>query len=138
MNWSQRYASENKNQLLDQLSKDFPKNTLDWVEKSKVEGPRLVSLEDIDYSNHKTWAANHEPEKVHERMIKIEKGKGKPILLVKTPENNKYIVIDGHHRALAYKELDRSPKAWVVHVDKEEGPWDTFHNKQNRVEDADK
>jgi ParB-like nuclease domain len=138
MRWNLRYASENKKALIDQLSKDFPDNALDWVEKAKVEGPRLISLEDIDYSNHKTWAANHEPEKVHTRMQKIEKGKGKPILLVKTPDNDKFIVIDGHHRALAYKELNRSAKAYVVYVDKETGPWDTFHNKQNRVEKTDK
>ena len=135
MNWNLRYAFDkggSVDDILNELREDYPEEALDWIKKEKWEGPKLIHTEDIDYSNAKSWRASHEPDKVHRFMKKIKKGDMKPVILVKTPDNDKYIVIDGHHRSLAYRELGRSAVAWVTHVDKEKGPWDTFHNKQQK------
>jgi ParB-like nuclease domain len=139
MNWSLRYAKDDpKKSIIEQLEDDFPEQDLDWVRKASWSGPTEVDPKDIDTSNRKSWAASHEPDRVKTRKKRIKKGKIKPILLVKTPKNKKYIIIDGHHRFIAYEQLDRHPICWIGKVDSERGPWDTFHNEQNRVEDEDK
>ena len=122
----------------EQLLGDFDEKDLNWIDDAKWQGPREVPLKDIDFSNEKSWRASHEQEKVEKRKKKIKNNDIKPILLVKTPKNKKFIIIDGHHRALAYKELDKPVLAWIGHVDREDGPWDTLHNKQHEVQDADK
>jgi len=138
MNWNIRYAFE-KNEfspkdvtddVLEQLREDYPEDALDWVKENHWTGPKMIHVSDIDYSNYKSWRATHEPEKVHKFKKKIKKGVLKPVILVKTPKNPKYIIVDGHHRSLAYRELGGSVVAYVTHVDRETGPWDEFHSKQ--------
>ena len=76
-NWNMRYAFDkggSVDDLFEQLSEDFPEDSLDWVKKEKWEGPKLIHTEDIDYSNAKSWQASHEPDKVHRFMKKIKKG----------------------------------------------------------------
>jgi hypothetical protein len=101
-----------------------------WVKKAKWEGPRTVDLDDVNYSNKKSWRAWHEKDIIPKFVKKIKQGKMKPVLLVKTPKNDKFIIIDGHHRSLAYLEMERPMLAWVGYVDSETGPWDEFHSKQ--------
>jgi len=138
MNWNIRYASE-KRDVVTQLEEDYPEDSLDWVKNdAKWSGPEKINPDDVDYSNQSSWLASHEEQKVKKFMKKIKKGKEKPVVLVKTPKNKKFIVIDGHHRALAYKNLGKSLVAWVGEVKKEKGPWDTFHDEQNKVEAVDK
>lgn len=139
MSWSLRYASDNpKKKVIKQLEKDFPKHDMGWVHDADWSGPKEIDADEIDSSNRKSWAASHEPDRVKTRKKRIKKGKIKPIVLVKTPKNDKYIIIDGHHRFIAYEQLDRDPICWIGKVDRESGPWDTFHNEQNRKEDEDK
>jgi len=38
--------------------------------------------------------------------------------------------MDGHHRALAYKELNKPIYAWVGYPSKGKGPWDRTHDYQ--------
>ena len=138
MKWNLRYAVEQNyfkptdatSDVLEQLREDYPEESLDWVKENKWTGPKMIHTSDIDYSNYHTWRAAHEPEKVHKFKKKIKKGIMKPVILVKTPENQKYIIIDGHHRSMAYRELGHSVVAYVTHVNEETGPWDTFHSKQ--------
>jgi hypothetical protein len=138
MNWNLRYAieqneftpKESTNEVVDQLSKDYPEKSLDWVKENKWTGPQLIHVMDVDFSNYKTWRAAHEPEKINKFKKKIKKGVIKPVILVKTPKNEKYIIADGHHRSLAYRELGGSVVAYVTNVDRETGPWDEFHSMQ--------
>ena len=87
-----------------------------------------MRLKRIDFSGRAHWAASKDP--LDGYVKDIEDGKKKPILLVKTPDNDKYEVVDGHHRLLSYEKLGKSPIAYVATVDHEEGPWDTLHEKQ--------
>jgi len=139
MNWSLRYAGEGKvkKKVIEQLEDDYPEEDLEWIKDADWSGPEKVDLDDIDSSHRKTWAAYHEPEKVKTRVERIKNKDIKPILLVKTPKNKKYIIIDGHHRFLAYEKLDKRPVCWIGKVDSETGPWDTFHNEQNAKEAED-
>ncbi len=137
MEWKYRYASSDKSMVINQLSEDYPPNSLNWVKEAKWEGPERIDIKDVDYSNYKNWQAHHEPKKVKKFEKKISKGKKKPVILVKTPKNKKYIVIDGHHRALAYRNLDEPLVAWVGHTKSEDGPWDTFHAKQRHSNNPD-
>ncbi len=135
MEWKYRYSSSDKSKVIKQLAKDYPLNSLNWVKEIKWDGPEKVNIEDVDYSNYRNWQANHEPKKVKKFEKKISNGKMKPVILVKTPKNKKYIVIDGHHRALAYRNLDEPLRAWIGYTKTEKGPWDTFHDKQRHSDD---
>jgi len=139
MNWNTRYASSNvKKRVLDQLTDDFPEKDLGWIKKADWSGPVEVDPADIDQHNRHEWAASHEPDRVKARKKRIKKGKVIPIVLVKTPKNKKYIIIDGHHRFIAYEQLERKPICWIGKVDRETGPWDTFHNQQDKKEAEDR
>ena len=115
MNWDTRYASSNvKKRVLDQLADDFPEKNLGWIKQADWSGPVEVDPADIDQHNRHEWAASHEPDRVKARKKRIKKGKIKPIVLVKTPI------------------------CWIGKVDRETGPWDTFHNQQDKKEAEDK
>lgn len=121
--------------VYEQLADDYPVDALGWVRDASWTGPEDVPLDRIDTSNKDTWQASKEPGKVERFKDKIRHklGKGKPlkpIVLVKTPGNTKLIVIDGHHRTLAYEALGLPAVAWVGTVDADTGPWDTLHSQQ--------
>ena len=124
-----RVDSDTINSILKGLKDDYPEEVTDWVKAAQWEGPRSVRLKRIDFSGRAHWAASKDP--LDGYVKDIEDGKKKPILLVKTPDNDKYEVVDGHHRLLSYEKLGKSPIAYVATVDHEEGPWDTMHEAQN-------
>ena len=133
MSWSEKYAKNNSvvKHLINQLSKDYPEDAMDWIKDDATwEAPHSVPSDKVDYSNSDSWRASKESEIVKKFEKKIKNGKIKPVVLLKTPKNNKYIVIDGHHRSLAYRNLGWPLISWVGKVNKENGPWDNFHNKQ--------
>lgn len=116
-------------QVVEQLSQDYPADATDWVSRFDWH-LRSVPLDQIDFSNVDSWRAAKEPEKVAKFARKIAKGKLTPAVLVRTPGSAKYIVIDGHHRSLAARQLGRSVTAWVAKVDAKTGPWDEMHGQQ--------
>jgi ParB-like nuclease domain len=113
-----------------QLAEDYPEDSRAWLKTAVWSGPESVPTSDIDYSNADTWTAAAEPGKVDRFKQKITQGKLKPIILVNTPDARKYIVIDGHHRALAYRELGIPAMAYIGRVGKKTGPWDQMHASQ--------
>lgn len=118
-----------------QLAEDYPASALDWVLHTVWDGPQMVPLAQIDMSGKSTWRASHEPEKVGMFADKIQhkQGKGKqikPVVLVRTPGAAKNVVIDGHHRTLAYAQLKGPVWAYVGHVSHTTGPWDSLHDYQ--------
>lgn len=113
-----------------QLLEDYPPGALEWVRAAHWQGPMRVPLDRIDFSHADTWQADHESGKVDLFAGKIRAGKMKPIVLVRGPNNPKLIVIDGHHRALAYRKLGSPARAYVATVGTATGPWDTMHDQQ--------
>jgi hypothetical protein len=133
MNWNERYAKKSaKDKVWKQLLKSYPEDTMDWVKEAHWVGPVEIPINQVDFSGEKTWAAHHDPALVKSKMEKIKEGKRKPVVLVKTPKNEKYIIIDGHHRSTAYKKLGEPITGFVAYVKREKGPWDEFHSKQYR------
>ncbi len=62
---------------------------------------------------------------------RAKRGPVKPILLVETPANEKYEVVDGHHRLLAAEALGQPVLAYCAKVFHDEGPWSTMHAAQH-------
>jgi hypothetical protein len=119
-------------QVFEQLLADYPADSMGWVADGSVHwvGPMPVPLNDVDFSNAGAWQAAHEADKVAEFAKRIRKGKAKPVILVSTPDNRAKIVIDGHHRSLAYRKLGRPVIAYVGYTKTEKGPWLEFHSFQ--------
>jgi len=115
--------------VYDQLLEDFPKDAARWVLHLKWDGPRDVPIADVDYSNKGSWHASKDPDHVALMVKKIKAGKKKPVVLVKKPGKKKLMVVDGHHRALAYLQLDEPLRAYVAKVPGD-GPWDEMHAAQ--------
>jgi len=129
--WSERYSKKSSEKMVwFQLIKSFDEKDMNWIKDAKWTGPIEVSLDKINFSTENTWTAEKEPKLVKSKVKKIKKGKRKPVVLIDAPKDDKYFILDGHHRALAYKKLDMPIPAFIGKVDKEKGPWDTFHTKQ--------
>ena len=101
-----------------QLADDFEPKAIEWVHEVDWEGPTDVPLEEIDFSGQDAWAASKHEAKVNKFAKKISDGFKKPAILVKGPDGGKYRVADGHHRALAYKQLNKPVRAYIATVDK--------------------
>lgn len=114
----------------DQLAEDYPEGSMAWLKSAVWSGPESVPTSDIDFSNEEDWRASSEPEKVDKFAGKISAGRLKPIILVNTPDSRQYIIIDGHHRALAYRKLGVPAMAYIGRVAKKTGPWDQMHASQ--------
>lgn len=115
-----------------QLAPDFPPSALAWIDTAKWEGPVKVPLAQIDFSNAATWSATDNGPKVAKFARKIGDGKMKPLVLVRRPGSDRLMVADGHHRALAYRQLGQDPPAYVATVATAAGPWDTMHAAQKQ------
>jgi HK97 family phage portal protein len=119
--------------VYDQLLQNYPAAVLGWVLGASWSGPAEVPLDHVDFSNENEWAASQEPKRVKHFVRQIrKKGRTKPIVLVKTPDNPKLIIIDGHHRALAYRKAGKPIHAWIGHVTQAHGQWDELHSSQYR------
>jgi hypothetical protein len=115
-----------------QLAEDFPRRWIEWVRSAKWEGPIDVPLESIDFVHRKTWTAKPDDKKVKRFKGDIKSDAVKPAVLVNEPDNNKMIIADGHHRALAAQELGVPVKAYVASVSLVRGDWDLMHSHQKR------
>jgi hypothetical protein len=117
-------------EIIDSIKNDYPPEAIDWIRSEKWDGPERISLDEIDYSNSANWFAAGEPQKVQDQAARIASGWEKPILLVKTPGSTKYLIVDGHHRSLAYAHNEKSALAYVATVSQTHGPWDEMHDQQ--------
>lgn len=118
-----------------QLAEDYPASSLDWVLHTAWDGPQMVPLSQVDMSGKSTWRASHEQGKVDMFAAKIQHKQGKdkqikPVVLVRTPGSAKNVVIDGHHRTLAYEQVKGPVWAYIGHVSHTTGPWDSLHDYQ--------
>lgn len=115
-----------------QLAEDYQDKDIQFVKHIPWMGPVEVPLSSIDFSNKDNWQASAEPDKVDKFAEKMSQDSfNKPIILVNNPSNdNKMMVIDGHHRALGALQNGTPVNAFVGHIGSDEGPWDKLHSKQ--------
>jgi SPP1 gp7 family putative phage head morphogenesis protein len=103
--------------VMAQLEENFPAQALEWVSQAEWAGPLLISLNLVDFHDMETWSAFHEPDRVeHFEHLIQEGGEFNPVVMIKVPGHEKYRVVDGHHRALAFLRLNRPVKAWTGKV----------------------
>lgn len=115
--------------VINQMRSNYPDKALGWMRDARWIGPVQVPLERIDVEDADTWAASHEPKRVRQFAKDIKHGRRHlhPVVAVQEPGDDKIKIIDGHHRALAYKRLGRPVTAYVGFVDRDGGPWDDTH-----------
>lgn len=99
-----------------QLLPDFPAPALEFVKRADWMGPVEVSADMIDTANRANWKASHEPDKVKLHQDLIKKGLSKPIILAKIPGNDKFVILDAHHRFLAYEAMGKRPMAYIADI----------------------
>lgn len=120
-----------------QEKKDFPKSSIQWIKSSNVIwSKRKVRLSEIDFSNSKNWQAIKNQAHIDE-FVKLIKNKGykKRVVLARLPGKTKLMVIDGHHRVLAWHKLGMKVPAYIGTMNKADGPWIKQHNMQTKRED---
>jgi 8-oxo-dGTP pyrophosphatase MutT (NUDIX family) len=112
------------------MSKNFPGKAIKWVKDAKwtVE---IVPLHDVDFDGEASWAAHHDTERVQEFVDKLNRGKRlKPAILVRVPGKHRLRIVDGHHRALAYRQLGKPIDAFVGAVPDGDDRWIATHSSQ--------
>jgi hypothetical protein len=118
--------------VINQMRKNFPDKALGWMRDARWIGPVQVPVDRIDMDDIHKWAATHQQARVREfaRQIKAGEAHTQPVVAVQEPGDDKIKIVDGHHRTLAYKELNRPVKAYVGFVAADGGPWDQTHSFQ--------
>lgn len=120
--------------VYDQLAEDYKEKDIEFVLHLPWIGPVEVPLTSIDFSNKDSWQAAQPEDQEHVEMFAdkmAEDNFTKPVILVNNPSNdNKMMIVDGHHRALAALQNGQPVMAYVGQVGKDRGPWDKLHSKQ--------
>jgi 8-oxo-dGTP diphosphatase len=105
-----------------QLLGNYPPESVAWVRSGDVHwiGPVEVPVDRVDCDDEESWAASHQGEAVARFAREIAAGTGhlNPVVMVQSPEKERAIVVDGHHRFLAYRKLGRPVKAYVGLTDR--------------------
>lgn len=118
------------------LTEDYDEKQLEWVKHASWRGPLVVPLEQIDWTKQQDWPATEDQDHIQDFVERIESdGYVKPIILVNEPNNDKLVIADGHHRALAYKKLGQNPMAYVASVggvmqNGGDADWRVMHDSQ--------
>lgn len=110
---------------------DYPASAVSWMSKLDWNWPSAVPLDKIDYTNKAAWSADADPKKLKKFHKKMCKGLLKPAILVCPKGKDKYVVVDGHHRALTALSLKRPLMAWTAEAPTAHGPWDIMHDQQS-------
>ncbi len=119
--------------VYEHMLEDYPAKSLDWIPRvGPWVGPVEVPVDELDFANANKWRASHEDISSYVDKIKKAGGVWKPIVLVKKPGNPKFVIVDGHHRTLAYRKLGWPVRAYIAHVPTDSGPWDTIHDLQKK------
>jgi hypothetical protein len=116
------------------LLKNYPPHAISWVKTMPWIGPVEIPLDRVDWDGQDSWAASHQKKRVKKFQKRI-RGAGKdvnPVTMVQVPGNDKCVIIDGHHRGLAFKNEGRPVKAYVgmAPSDNVDDPWFETHDFQ--------
>jgi ParB-like nuclease domain len=101
--------------IYQQLLADYPPDSITWVRELPWVGPVEIPLDGVDWDDKDSWAASHQKKRVKRFAKRIRTGDQdvNPVVGVKVPGDDRLKVIDGHHRALAYKKEGKPVKAYV-------------------------
>jgi HK97 family phage portal protein len=112
-----------------QQAEDYPVSAMAWMHHAEWKGPVEVPLSHIQPDMK--WLDKAVPDHVQDFVKRLKKGKKvKPLILVKEPGKTKLQLVDGHHRYLAYKQLNIPAVAFIGTVDSDHGAWETMHDHQ--------
>ena len=105
-----------------QMAKNFPPDAIQWIKRARWMGPINVPWDRIDSDDVESWAASHQPGKVKEfeNLIKQHDGHVAPSVTIQDDDSPKAIIIDGHHRALARKNLNMPVLSYLGLIDPKE------------------
>ena len=115
------------------MSSNFPPDAIDWVKRARWVGPVNIPWERIDTHDLKSWAAYKQPGRVKEfeQMIRAHKGNVKPSILIQDDDSPKAIIIDGHHRGLAHRNMGQPVLSYLGIIDpKDRAAAEQTHSKQ--------
>ena len=125
-NREQRAAEE---EVFKQESEDYPPKAMGWIHHAQWKGPLTVPLSHVEPDMK--WLDRVDPKHVQDFVKRVEDGHDlKPVILVKTPGDDKLQLIDGHHRYLACVEKKIPCLAYIATVDKDHGAWEKMHDYQ--------
>lgn len=117
-----------------QLLANYPPNSINWVRTIPWIGPVEIPLDRVDWDDVNSWAASHQGKRVKEfrKRIRSADNDVHPVVGVQVPGDDRLKIVDGHHRALAYRKENRPVKAYVGFVpsDNENSPWFQTHDYQ--------
>lgn len=116
-------SDEAEKEVYDYLKQNYPERTLGWVKEADWNGTETIPLSEIDMSRR---PGGRDPEKVKGIAQAFRDGKEmEPVVLVRTPENDKLVIADGYHRTLGCQHAGiPGIEAFIGHVEDDEGPWD--------------
>lgn len=101
--------------VLNMMESNFPDPAIDWVRRASWIGPVQIPWDRINDHNIDSWAASHQPARVNEfaRRIRSKSDKVNPSVCIQGHDGSNVDIIDGHHRALAFKKLGQPVLAYV-------------------------
>lgn len=105
-----------------QMAKNFPPEAIEWVKRARWVGPVNIPWDRIDSDAIGSWAASKQPERVKEfeKMIKAHDDHVAPSVTIQDNDSPKALIIDGHHRALARKNLGLPVLSYIGMIDPED------------------
>jgi SPP1 gp7 family putative phage head morphogenesis protein len=122
-----------------QMAANFPPKAIEWVKRARWTGPVMVPWDRVDTDDIDKWAASHQPGKVKEfeRQIAAHDGHVAPSILVQEPSTHKAFLVDGHHRALARRNLKQDVLAYLGNIDEadRQAAWETHSSQLHQGSD---
>jgi SPP1 gp7 family putative phage head morphogenesis protein len=110
-------AGNKVSEVFAQLEGNFPDDAIQWVKECYWTGPQDVPLDEIDWRDHKEWAAWHEQDHVEDFKRKLQAGESvHPPVLIHHPGKRAAVIIDGHHRSMAYEQLGMPVHGWLGEI----------------------
>lgn len=118
--------------IVNMMMADFPAKALKWVSEARWIGPIEVPLDRVDFDDYRDWAAYKEPENIKRFIKDLKRGKKiKPAISVQQSSGDQRIkIVDGHHRALAAKELGKPFLTYIGQIPENDDRWESTHNFQ--------
>lgn len=112
------------------MARNFPEEAIEWVNDARWT-MELVPLSDVDFADEGSWAAHHQGDRVASFARQIDEGDSvKPAIMVRVDGEPDLRVVDGHHRALAYRSLNKPVPAFVGVIPDGDNRWMETHSSQ--------
>ena len=128
-----RNAKDPAAKVIKQESVDYPASAIAWMYHASWIGPTTIPADHVDFDS--TQMDGADPDHVQDFVKKLREGKKvNPVILVKIPGQNKLQLADGHHRFLAYEELDTPVRAFVGTITDGSTDWQDMHTAQYRTD----